>query len=108
MVYRVVAWTVAFAVAAVTVAIVRAEPSDALAEDSVIALIGELAVGLLLVAAAFAIRAHAGLRLLLAASGVAWMIAEWNSPGAGAAFTVGLLLYAAGPRLLAHAALRYG
>ena len=108
MVYRVVAWTVAFAVAAVTVAIVRAEPSDALAEDSVIALIGELAVGLLLVAAAFAIRAHAGLRLLLAASGVAWMIAEWNSPGAGAAFTVGLLLYAAWPPLLAHAALRYG
>ena len=37
VVYRVVAWTVALAAAAVTVAVVRGEPGDSLAGDSVIA-----------------------------------------------------------------------
>jgi signal transduction histidine kinase len=100
--------TFALATAAVTIAIVRADPSEALAGDSALALTAEVAVGLLLVAAASAARAPAGVRLLLAASGVAWLIAEWNSPAAGAAFTAGLVLYAAWPALLAHAALRYG
>ena len=45
---------------------------------------------------------------MLAASGIGWLVAEWNSPEAGAAFTAGLVLYAAWPPLLAHAALRYG
>jgi signal transduction histidine kinase len=65
-------------------------------------------VGLLLVAAAVAARAPAGVRALLAASGIAWLMAEWNSPGAGAAFTAGLVLYVTWPPVLAHAALRYG
>ena len=68
----------------------------------------EVAAGLLLVAAALAARATDALRVLLAAAGVAWLIGEWNSPGAGAAFSAGLVLYAAWPALLAHAALRYG
>jgi signal transduction histidine kinase len=106
--YRLVVWILALAAAAATIAIVEAEPSDALAGDSAVALTAEIAIGLLLVAAALAARAPKGLRLLLAASGVAWLIAEWNSPGAGAAFTAGLVLYAAWPPLLAHAALRYG
>ena len=44
--------------------------------------------------------------MLLAAAALAWLVAEWNTPGAGAAFTPGLLLYAAWPALLAAAALR--
>jgi len=106
--YRVIAWTVALGAAAVTIGIVRAEPGDALAGESVLALTGEVAVGLLLVAAALTARAPTGSRLLIAASGIAWLVAEWNSPGAGAAFTVGLVLYASWPPLLAHAALRFG
>ena len=108
MVYRLVAWTVALAAAAVTIAIARAEPSDALAGDSALALVAEVAAGLLLVATAVASRARTGFRVLLAASGIAWLSGEWNSPGAGAAFTAGLVLYAAWPPLLAHAALLYG
>ena len=108
VVYRVVAWTVALSAAAVTVAVVHGEPGDSLAGDSAIALTAEVAAGLLLVAAASAARAPAAFRVLLAAAGVAWLIGEWNSPGAGAAFSAGLVLYAAWPPLLAHAALRYG
>jgi signal transduction histidine kinase len=105
---RVVALTVATATAVVTIAIVRGGPSEALAGDSALALSAEVAAGLLLVAAAFAARSPTELRALLAATGVAWLAAEWNNTGAGAAFTVGLVLYAAWPPLLAHAALRYG
>ena len=108
VVYRLIAWMVALAAAAVTIATVRAEPGDALAGDSPPALAAEIAAGLLLVAAGLAARATAAMRLLLAASGIAWLIAEWNSPGAGVAFTAGLVLFAAWPPLLAHAALRHG
>jgi signal transduction histidine kinase len=108
VIYRVVGWTVALATAAVTIAIVQGEPTEALAGDSALALTAEIAVGLLLVAAASVARSPIGVRGLLAACGVAWLIAEWNSPAAGAAFTAGLVLYAAWPPLLAHAALRQG
>jgi signal transduction histidine kinase len=107
VVYRVAAWTVALAAAAVTVAIVRNDPGDSLAGESALALTAEVAAGLLLVAAALAARLGSWLRVLLAASGIAWLIVEWNSPEAGAVFSVGLLLYAVWPALLAHAALRY-
>jgi signal transduction histidine kinase len=106
--YRMVAWTVALAAAVVTVAVVRDDPADSLAGDSLLALTAEVAAALLLVAAGLAARAPSGLRALLAACGIAWMIGEWNSPGAGAAFSAGLILYAAWPPLLAHAALRHG
>jgi signal transduction histidine kinase len=108
VVYRVLAWPVALAAAAVTVAVVRDDPADSLAGDSVLALTAEVAAGLLLVAAGLAGRAHSGFRALLAACGIAWLIGEWNSPGAGAAFSAGLVLYAAWPPLLAQAALRHG
>jgi signal transduction histidine kinase len=107
VVYRVAAWTVALAAAAVTVAIVRNDPGDSLAGDSTLALTVEVAAGLLLVAAGLAARANTGFRVLLAASGIAWLVAEWNSPGARAAFSAGLVLYVAWAPLLAHAALRY-
>ena len=108
MVYRVVAWTLALAAAAVTVAVVRDDPANSLAGDSVLALTAEVAAGLLLVAGGLAARTPSGFRALLAACGIAWLIGEWNSPGAGAAFSAGLVLYAAWPPLLAHAVLWHG
>jgi len=104
---RVVVWTVALAAAAVTVAIVREDPGDSLAGDSVIGLTAEVAAGLLLMAAALVTRLSGAFRVLAAFAAVAWLLVEWNSPGTGAAFTVGLVLFAAWPPLLAHAALRY-
>ena len=46
---------------------------------------------------------------LLAASGLAWLVAPWNTPAIGftPAFLAGLILYAAAPPLLAHAALAF-
>jgi hypothetical protein len=104
---RVVAWTVALAAAAVTAAIVRGHPGDSLAGDSVVALTAEVAAGLLLMTAALVTRLDRAFRVLAALTAIAWLLVEWNSPGAGAAFTVGLVLFAAWPALLAHAALRY-
>jgi signal transduction histidine kinase len=95
------------AVSVITVAIVRAEPDLALTGNSWPALAAELAASALVVAAAAAIwRAGRIFPVLLAAAALVWLVAEWNSPGAGAAFTLGLLLYAAWPSLLAAAALR--
>jgi signal transduction histidine kinase len=97
------------AVATATVAIVDKRPDIARAGDSAAALVGELAAGALLVAAALAAQAwrpRARFTVPLAAAGIGWLLFEWNSPGAGAAFTAGLVLYAVWPPLLAQAALR--
>jgi hypothetical protein len=107
VILRVVAWTVALAAAAVTVAIVREDPGDSLAGDSLIALAAEVAAGLLLMTAALVTGSSGAFRVLAALTAIAWLLVEWNSPGAGAAFTVGLVLFGAWPPLLAHAALRY-
>ena len=47
--------------------------------------------------------------MLLAGAGLAWFVAEWNSPEnpSALAFTIGLCLYVAYPVLVAHAALGY-
>jgi signal transduction histidine kinase len=92
------------AVAVATVAIVRAGPAAALAAGP-LALVGELVVPALLVAAALALPAG-WFRGLLAATGLALPLAEWNAPGAGMAFGAGLALFAAWPPLLAATALR--
>jgi signal transduction histidine kinase len=95
------------AVSAATVAIVRGEPDLSLAGDSAAALVAELVAAALAVAAATATwRTGAAFPALLATAALAWLVAEWNTPGAGPAFTVGLVLYAAWPPLLAAAALR--
>jgi signal transduction histidine kinase len=95
------------AVAAVTVAIVRGDPELALSGDSGLALAIEVAVAGLVVAAAVATWPSGVMfPVLLAAAALAWLASEWNSPGAGPAFTAGLLLYAAWPPLLVAAALR--
>src|ERR687897_152520 len=97
------------AVATATVAIVDERPDIARAGDSAAALAGELAAGALLVAAALAAKAWRPRPRFtgpLTAAGIGWLLFEWNSPGAGPAFTAGLVLYAAWPPLLAQAALR--
>jgi signal transduction histidine kinase len=95
------------AVAAATVAIVRGEPDLALAGDTGTALAIELAAAAAVVAAAVVTwRVGVMFPVLLTAAALAWLAAEWNTPGAGAAFSAGLLLYAAWPPLLATAALR--
>src|SRR5215217_3972501 len=96
-------------VATATVAIVANRPDIARAGDSAAALAGELAAGALLVAAALAAQAWRPRPRFtdpLAAAGIGWLLFEWNSPGAGPAFTAGLVLYAVWPPLLAQAALR--
>ena len=96
------------AVATATVAIVDNRPDIARA-GSAAALAGELAAGALLVAAALAAQAWRPRPRFtgpLAAAGIGWLLFEWNSPGAGPAFTAGLVLYAVWPPLLAQAALR--
>ena len=90
-----------------TVAIVRGDPELALAGGSGPALAAELAAGALLLAAALLVRRSGALfPWLLVAAALAWPLAEWNTPAAGAAFTAGLVLYAAWPPLLTAAALR--
>ena len=102
-----VAATALLAVAATTVAIVRSEPDLALAGEAGTALAAELVAAALLVAAAVAAwRSGVIFPVLLAAAALAWLATEWNTPGAGPAFTAGLILYAAWPPLLAAAALR--
>ena len=106
-VQRLLALAALLAVGVITVTIVRAEPDLALTGDSGVALAAELAAAVLVVAAAVATwRAGGIFPMLLAAAALAWLVSEWNTPGAGAAFTPGLLLYAAWPALLAAAALR--
>ena len=95
------------AVSAATVMIVRGEPHLSLAGDSAATLAAALVAAALAVAAATATwRAGAAFPVLLAAAALAWPATEWNTPGAGPAFTAGLVLYAAWPPLLAVAALR--
>ena len=95
-------------VAAATVAVVRAEPGLALAGNAT-ALAAELTVSAALLAAALGAsrrRARPRFTAPLAAAGLALPLAEWNSPGAGAALTIGLAASGAWAPLLAHGALR--
>ncbi|MBF4764583.1 hypothetical protein ISU07_15735 [Nocardioides islandensis] len=90
-----------------TVAIVGREPGLSLAGPSRAVLAVEVLAAVLLTAAAVATwRAGEAFPVLLAATALAWLVSEWNSPAAGAGFTPGLLLYAAWPALLAATALR--
>jgi signal transduction histidine kinase len=94
-------------VAAATTAVVRADPDLAVTGDSAPALTADVVAGALVMAAAVASwRPGALFPVLFAACSVAWLIGDWNTPAAGAAFTAGLVLYAAWPAFLAAAALR--
>jgi signal transduction histidine kinase len=103
-------WTAAFAAAAaVTVSTASAAPEFARGGGSPLALASELVAAGMVLAGALAAqrrRARPHFTTPLAAAGIAWLLPEWNSPGAGAAFTIGLVAYAVWSPLLAQAALR--
>ena len=100
------------AVAAMTLVVARQQPEWALV-DSAGALSVEIAAGLVLaVAGAVVIARGPDSRsgALLCGAAAAWLIAEWNNPGAPSAifFTIGMVLGMAAPALLAHALLVHG
>ena len=100
------------AVAAMTLVVARRQPEWALV-DSAGALSVEIAAGLVLaVAGAVVISRGPDSRsgTLLCGAAAAWLIAEWDNPGAPSAilFTLGMALGMAAPALLAHALLVHG
>jgi len=93
--------------AAATVAIVRSDADLALTGDSAMALTADVVAGALVAGAAIVSwRPGPLFPVLFGACAVAWLIGDWNTPSAGAAFTAGIVLYAAWPAFLAAAALR--
>ena len=101
-----------FVLGLVSLAITRGEPAYSLAGTAPAASAAGLLAGWSLIAAglgAWARRPGSRFGPLVAAAGVAWFLAEWDNPGAGAAvaFTAGLVLQAACPPLIGHAALVY-
>jgi signal transduction histidine kinase len=100
------------ALGAVSLAIARGEPAFSLAGGAIAAGVAGLVAGWSLLAAglgAWARRPASRFGLLVAAAGLAWLLAEWNNPGSDSAvaFTLGLVLQAACPPLVGQAALAY-
>jgi signal transduction histidine kinase len=100
------------AVAAMTLIVARRQPEWALV-DSAGALSVEIAAGLVLAVAGAVVIARGPDRrsgALLGGAAAAWLVAEWDNPGAPSAilFTLGMALGMAAPALLAHALLVHG
>jgi signal transduction histidine kinase len=100
------------AVAALTVAVARRQPEWALA-GSPGALALEVGAGLGLALAGLVIQARGPdtrSGALLYATAVAWLVAEWNNPGAPGAlvFTLGMVFAYTAPALAAHVLLIHG
>jgi signal transduction histidine kinase len=102
----------ALAVAAVTVAVARRQPEWALAGSA-----GELTIevvaGVALAVAALTVRARGPDPVsgaLLYGAALAWLMAEWNNPGAlgSIVFTLGMVFAYTAPALAAHALLVHG
>jgi signal transduction histidine kinase len=100
------------AVAAVTVAVARRQPEWALADSA-----GELAIevlaGIALAVAALTVRARGPDPIsgaLLYGTAVAWLVPEWNSPGAlgPVVFTLGMVFAYTAPTIAGHALLVHG
>jgi signal transduction histidine kinase len=97
------------AVAGVTVAVARRQPEWALA-GSASELAVEVLAGVALALAALTVRTRGRDPVsgaLLYATAVAWLMAEWNNPGALGAvvFTLGMVVAYTAPALAAHAVL---
>src|SRR5215470_1457082 len=100
----------AVAVGVYSLAVARGDPSHSFAGASAAGAVALLGAGWTLVAFALLLRlGMPGSRFgpLLAATGFAWFLAEWNNPGIGSAlaFTIGLCLYASCPAVAGHAVL---
>ena len=100
------------AVAGMTLVVARRQPEWALV-DSVGALAVEIAAGLALAVAGAVVMSRgpdSRSGALLCGAAAAWLIAEWDNPGAPSAivFTLGMALGMAAPALLAHALLVHG
>ena len=100
------------AAASVTLAVARRQPEWALAGSP-----GELAIevsaGIALALAALVIRTRgpdARSAALLYGASIAWLVAEWNNPGALGAvvFTLGMVFTYTAPALVGHAVLVHG
>ncbi|MDQ3734224.1 MAG: hypothetical protein M3400_09550, partial [Actinomycetota bacterium] len=95
-----------------TLVLIRNNPGNWVAGESVGAGLVFLLAGWLAIAVGVVMRRRRPDSVfgpLLVAAGFAWFLAAWNNPGAGSSlvFTVGLVLSAAGLPLVAHAALAY-
>ncbi len=100
------------AVAGVTLVVARRQPEWALV-DSARALSVEIAAGIVLAIAGTVVMSRGPdgrSGALLCGAAAAWLIAEWDNPGAPGAipFTLGMALGTAAPVLLAHALLVHG
>lgn len=99
-------------VAGLTVAVAASEPDWALA-DSPLALAVEVVAGLALALAALTVRARGPDPVsgaLLYGAAIAWLVPEWNSPGAlgPVVFTLGMAFGYTAPALAGHALLVHG
>jgi signal transduction histidine kinase len=101
------------AVAAVSVAVARRSPEWALVGASVWRLLIETVAGIALAVAGAVVISRGPDRrsgALMCGAAAAWLIAEWDNPGApgAAVFTLGLVFGHTAPALLAHALLVHG
>ena len=100
------------AMAGMTLVVARRQPEWALV-DSAGALSVEIAAGIVLAVAGAVVMSRGPdgrSGALLCGAAAAWLIAEWDNPGAPSAilFTLGMALGTAAPALLAHALLVHG
>jgi signal transduction histidine kinase len=105
-------WPIGLAIGLLSLAIARGAPGQGFAGSSLGSAAAELAAGWAAIAVgliAWVRRPTSRFGLLLAASGFAWFLIEWNNPGIGSelAFAIGLALSTVCPPLIAHAALAY-
>ena len=100
------------AVGLITLRIVAREPALSFAGSSVPGRLALVGTGWVLIACGLAFwlkRASSHFGPLLATTGFAWFLLEWNTPATDSslAFTVGLVLFAACPPFAAHAVLTF-
>jgi signal transduction histidine kinase len=105
-------WPAGVAFGVFSVAIAHNEPTYSFGGRSSLWTAAELVAGWTLLTTgliAWTRRPTSRFGVLLAATCFAWLLAEWNNPGAGSAlvFTLGLALFAAAAPLVAHAALAF-
>lgn len=109
---RVALWITVPALGAYGLSVSRGAPGFAFADSSPIGTTALLAAGWAAMTAGLVHQVkRPGNRIgpLLVLAGVAWFVAQWNSPGAGSSltFSLGLALYAACPALVAHLTFAY-